>query len=665
MKYLKKTISILICACLVLSFAACKKKAEPAAVSTTAQTTSATTEVAAKIAKVESEEISFFDAKDNLGNSLKLSPIYAKDGKSVVAVYIISVTDKNKKALDVKAYPFLNCVVSASSSDKGIELKYGSDKKLIRIESYADKQGNMLAIQDVSDANKNGNKTEFLKLTKKTNKKGSTHYLLTDEVIKIEEENGKKVAVENGKKTVVEIIDAKNKKVADKTEKDTASTDEKKKIEEKQEEEKKEEGKGSESSTEEEKAFINIVLKKNGAALCSSNNVETNTNEVVINEPGSYRITSETDTWHGGIKVKLKNTEEAELRFEDVNISYNRGNIIQLIDESDTSNRDFIEVEATAGTKADNAIEELSDRTAAPNVDLTFPTGTKSQFENTANVYTGVIYNESKLTIKGNGKAAFKAAVNANNVISTSKSITVKNVELTLETAAAGVTSNHGGNKGIFSYGKVNIESGSLSINSNGDGIRCDEYNQLGGSVDIVSSACDGIDADDGVFISAGTLKVKALEKTSLKVRRVNNQDTLDDYIKQGIKVSESFKKDCIREGKNDGFQINGGTVRCESYKVSTPRKSKQKIIICKASKKKKGNDDESKKPVDDESKKPVKWKIEGVASSENSTVKFLYSSSSVTNKEYKILADGKEKETTWKWADNVGVAKVVSSTSV
>ena len=38
---------------------------------------------------------------------------------------------------------------------------------------------------------------------------------------------------------------------------------------------------------------------------------------------------------------------------------------------------------------------------SAPNVSLTFPTGTSSSFESSANVKTGVIYNESKLEIKG------------------------------------------------------------------------------------------------------------------------------------------------------------------------------------------------------------------------------------------------------------------------
>ena len=644
----QKLISIILCVCLILSFSACINKAEPTVAPTTT-TEAPTTEVAAQIAAVSSEKISFYDAKDNQGNTLKLSPIYAKDGKTVVAAYIISATDKNKKALDAKAYPALNSVVAAKSSAKGIELVYDSSNKLIVVESYADKNGNIIAIKDVSDINKNGNKTEFLKLSKKTNEKGSVHYLLTDETIEIKEENGKKVAVDKGKKTEVKVVDSTNDKVKQKVASDTATN-----------EEKPSQGSTDNSTTDaasKEDEYIPIVLKKNGNASCSSSGVSISTNEVLIDAQGSYKITSETDTWHGVIKLKLKNDEEAELRFEDVDISYNKGSIIQLIDESDTSDRSFIETEATAGTVADDAIEALSERDSAPNVSITFPTGTKSTFENSANSYTGVLYNEAKLTIKGNGKAVFKAVTNANNAISSSKSITIKNVNLSLETAASGVSSKLGGAKGIYSYSKVNVESGTLSIASNGDGIRCDSFKQEDGSVSIASSACDGIDADDAIFVEGGNLSVYALEKTALKVRRVNNQDRADAEVKAGRTVSAAFKKTCIREGKGDGFAISGGKVRAESYKTSTPRKSSQKVIICKASKQIKGNDDES--------KKPVKWNISGVASSNNSSIKFFYSSSGIEQKNYTVTVDGSSKDTTWTWGDNVGIAKVISSTTV
>ena len=515
----------------------------------------------------------------------------------------------------------------------------------------------MLAIQDINDINKNKDKTEYIKLSKATNKKGSVHYLLTDTFVEIREENGKKIMVEKGKKTEVKIVDSKNKTVAGKVEKETASTSEKKKQEEK---------KGSSTTkAPEEKAYINIVLKKNGKAECSSKKVTTGTNEVIINEPDNYRITSETDVWHGGIKVNLKNTEEAELRFEDVNISYNKGNIIQLIDESDKTDRSFIETEVTGETMAqiiaENSVsvENLSDRDSAPNVDITFPTGTSSKFESSSKLTTGVLYNESKLTIKGNGKASFYAYADTNNVISSSKAITVKNVELYLESAGAGMAKDlqSGGARGIHSFGKVNVESGSLSINSNGDAIRCDSFNMTGGSAKVVSSACDGIDADDAVLVEGGNLKVYALDKTGIKVRRVNNEDLKDDEIERAKaagktpSISEQFLKKCLREGKDDGFRINGGTVRVECKKVSTPRDTKQKVIICKSSRKKDGSEEDF--------KKPLKWQIGSLASSEDMCIKFLYSSSKVTAKDYDIKTNDSNMVPTWNWNKNVGTVNL------
>ncbi|MBR2100152.1 MAG: hypothetical protein IJ927_02335 [Eubacterium sp.] len=649
----EKIISILLCICFAISFAACTKQAEQTA-ATTQPTETTTTEVAAQIAAVSSEVISFYDATDNLGNILKLSPIYAADGKTVVAAYVVSATDKDKKALDAKAYTALNCVIAAKSSDKGIELSYDSAKKLITVESYADNNGNIVAIMDINDINKNGNKTEYIKLSKKTNEKGSVHYVLTNETVEIKVENGKKVLVEKGKKTEVKIVDASNDKVKKTVASDTASSSEKPA-------QSGTDNKPADTATPQEE-YVSIVLKKNGKAACSATGVEISDNKVEITKADKYRITSETDVWHGAIIAKFKNDEEAELRFEDVHISVSSAMKtvpVQIIDASDTTVRSFIEAEATAETTADNAIETLSERDSAPEVDIVFPTGTKSSFENSANLFTGVLYNEAKLTVKGNGKATFKAVANANNVISTSKSVTVKNVDLTLESANHDVASKFpsGGARGIFSYSRVKLESGKLTIKSNGDSIRCDSYEQEGGTLNAASSACDGIDADDLIDIEGGSLSVVALEKTALKVRRVNNQDKLDAYIAAGSKVTDAFKKTCIRAGKNDGFKIDGGTVRAESYKTSTPRNNDQKVIICKASKQVKGNDDES--------KKPVKWKISGVASSNNSSVKFLYSASGIKQQNYTITVDGSEKDTTWTWKNNVGIAKVVSSTSV
>ena len=114
------------------------------------------------------------------------------------------------------------------------------------------------------------------------------------------------------------------------------------------------------------------------------------------------------------------------INLENVKISNTSRNIIQIIDTSIVTDRSFLEAEAVVGTTADDDIEEVSDMVSAPDVSLTFPTGTQSTFTTSGNGVTGVVYNESKLTIKGNGKATISATKNANNAICSTKSIKIK-----------------------------------------------------------------------------------------------------------------------------------------------------------------------------------------------------------------------------------------------
>ena len=640
-------ISLLLC--LVMLFAACSQTSPEE----TAATTAEAEEVAAAEAvtvPVEAEEISFYDVTDG-DYKIKISPIYKKDGKTVIAAYILSVKDKDNKEVNAKAFPMLMSVVAATSNDKGIVLTKDKNKNYIKVNTYADDKGNLLVIQDAGDSNGNSNREEYLKLTKVTNEKGSSHYLVTDTVVEIVTEKGVVYAVIDGKRIKVATVDAKNTTVKAKMQKDTAPSKDNKK---KETTTKKTPSKDDSSSQQDN--YQGIILLKNGAAESKADGVSIKTHEVTISKGGEYRITSKTSDWHGVIKVHLKNTEEADLRFENVNISYNKGNIIQILDSSDSTERDFLEAEAASETVADDdindAMEDLSDVDAAPNVSLTFPTGTTSTFECSSNIYTGVIYNESKLEIKGNGKVKLTATANANNVICSTKSVSIKNVTATITSAAFGATDSIGGSRGIFAYNKVNINSGDITIRTNGDSVRCTRYSQEGGSFNATSSACDGIDTNSSINISGGKCTVTALNKASFKVRRVNNQER---YDVQGMRIPPN---DRIRDGKGDGFFISGGTVKGESKRVSDYALSpSQETIVCRTVKTTKKNSAEM--------KNPVKWSVGSLASSSNSCVKFLYSSSSVVKgKAYDVKVNNSEKEHTWEWSGNYGSCRVVSTSS-
>lgn len=388
---------------------------------------------------------------------------------------------------------------------------------------------------------------------------------------------------------------------------------------------------------------IKINLTKNGNAECKSNNVTIDApsgfetqGTVYIEKGGDYVITSNVDTWHGQIVIKLANTESANIRIENVNITSTKANVIKILDRNITAERTFIEADASSGTAGgdtDNALrdemKEVSKNDKAPNVDLSFPTGTSSSFSTSANSLSGVIYNESKLTLKGNGSVNVSATNNRNNAICSTKSITVKNVTANLSTAANSSPSALSSARGIFTFSKVYVESGTLNIKSNGDGIRCEEFNSSGGKTDITSSAADGIDADDAINITGGNVTVKGLEKSCFKVRRINNQEKINAGDKT-IKASDGVTK------TTHTFKIDGGTVVALGKNITTVQKvSKQASITCRS----------VKSAGSDEAKKAIKFTIKGTGvnvTSPSECIKYLYSSPSIDKtKEYTASSSG------------------------
>ncbi|MDD6620961.1 MAG: carbohydrate-binding domain-containing protein [Eubacteriales bacterium] len=389
---------------------------------------------------------------------------------------------------------------------------------------------------------------------------------------------------------------------------------------------------------------IKINLTKNGNAECKSSNVTISPassknnyqGTVYIEKGGDYIITSSVDAWHGQIVINLANTESANIRIENVNITSTKANVIKILDRNITTERSFIEADASSGTAGgdtDNALrdemKEVSKNDKAPNVDLSFPTGTSSSFSTSANSLSGVIYNESKLTLKGNGKVNVSATNNRNNAICSTKSITFKNVTANLSTAANSSPSALSSARGIFTFSKVYVESGTLNIKSNGDGIRCEEFNSSGGKTDITSSAADGIDADDAINITGGNVTVKGLEKSCFKVRRINNQEKIDAGDKT-IKASDGVTK------STHTFKIDGGTVIAVGKNVTTVQKaSKQASITCRS----------VKFEGTEEAKKAIKFTIKGTGvnvTSPSECIKYLYSSPSIDKtKEYTASSSG------------------------
>lgn len=401
-----------------------------------------------------------------------------------------------------------------------------------------------------------------------------------------------------------------------------------------------------------------IVLKKNGAATTNvKSGVSISKSLVKITQQGSYIITSDTDDWHGQIVISLPNTAKCDVRFENVNISYNKGNIIQIIDSSIKSKRSFLEPEASNTDANDDAIKEVADNDKAPNVDLSFPTGTSSTFSSSANSYTGIIYNESKLTLKGNGKLNLASTRNGENCLCTTKSVTFKNLTTKMTTAANTSTeklsTTAGSAKGIFSYNKVNVESGKLTIQTNGDGVRCDKFYNMGGTVVIKSSACDAIDADDVIELAGGSTACYALEKSAFKVRRVNSSE---------IRKDEAGKP-------KDYFKITKGTAVGESKKMTAPTASTQPSILAKIKKKASsapagGTSDPISSDDSDRLQIITIKNADGskLRVSSNKCTKLLYSAPAIKNATmYTAVSDSGTYEST-KWVNGVCQIKVRST---
>lgn len=404
---------------------------------------------------------------------------------------------------------------------------------------------------------------------------------------------------------------------------------------------------------------IYITLEKNMTASVSSKidasgvtiTNKSAKNTVAITKPGDYVIKQNTgnEAWHGQIVVKLKNTEKASIRFENVNITTQQASAVKILDASINQERTFMETETATGTVADDALRDeikiISKQNKAPNVSLSFPTGTSSSFETGANSFSGVIYNESKLTLKGNGRVRVEATRNANNAICSTKSISIRNVAVSLSTATSGA----GAGRGIFSFSKVNLESGSLNINTDGDGIRCESFNVTGGKADILSRSSDGVDADDAIVLSGGTVTSIAVKKSSYKVRRVNNSEN-------------GNTADGIRKDKGDTFAINGGTVSGESKNITTVQPaSKQASITCRSVKAE--NTTESKRAL----QFTIKNGSSTVKKSSNECIKFLYSAPSLsTSKKYSVTGHSKNVSQNFsadvKFTNKVGDARVVAN---
>lgn len=597
----------------------------------------------------QSEEILHekIELADSDNNKLIVVPVFDKDGVTVIGGYVESAVDSQGNALEASAFELIGQVIALSKNEAGnVVILYDENNSIVLMHALFDEEGNIIALLDVTDVDKDGDKEEYFQVLSQIDIQDNLFIKLdTDEngnlinVTVEQEEDGTTAVVQQDGKKVTVVQDKPNSS-------STSNT----------------------SSGNEANASVrenHIILGKNSTAKTTAKSgVSISEGLVKITEAKNYVVTSDTNEWHGRIVVTLPNTAECEIRFENVNISYNKGNILQIQDSSIETERTFLETEVEATDSMDDAIKQIAESNMAPNVDLVFPTGTSSTFHSTANSYTGVIYNESKLTLKGNGSLTVESRTNADNCLCSTKSVTIKNLTLDMTTAAN--TSTHklaaasGSAKGIFSYGKVTIESGNVNIKTNGDAIRCDDFYCKGGVASIVSSACDAIDTDDRIHISGGNITCVALEKSSFKVRRVNN--TVNGVADTNLKVRLD-ENNQIR----DYFKITAGTVVGESKKLTEVTIADQANILAKIKKSTSTSSTDGAISADDSSRRQIITIKNSsgalVKASQNKCTKFLYSSYALSeNEEYTAVGDSTTTPAAVDWDTKIGEAKIKST---
>ena len=453
---LKKISAVVLCVLLCVSLASCSGL--DAKVSEKLDVTQIGEE------QQQSEEILHekIELADSDNNKLIVVPVFDKDGVTVIGGYVESAVDSQGNALEASAFDLIGQVIALSKNEAGnVVILYDENNSIVTMHALFDEEGNIIALLDVTDVDKDGDKEEYFQVLSQIDIQDNLFIKLdTDEngnlinVTVEQEEDGTTAVVQQDGKKVTVVQDKPNSS-------STSNT----------------------SSGNEANASVrenHIILGKNSTAKTTAKSgVSISSGLVKITEAKNYVVTSDTNEWHGRIVVTLPNTAECEIRFENVNISYNKGNILQIQDSSIETERTFLETEVEATDSMDDAIKQIAESNMAPNVDLVFPTGTSSTFHSTAKSYTGVIYNESKLTLKGNGSLTVESRTNADNCLCSTKSVTIKNLTLNMTTAAN--TSTHklaaasGSAKGIFSYGKVTIESGNVNIKTNGDAISADD----------------------------------------------------------------------------------------------------------------------------------------------------------------------------------------------
>lgn len=191
-------------------------------------------------------------------------------------------------------------------------------------------------------------------------------------------------------------------------------------------------------------------------------------------------------------------------------------------------------------------------------VDLSAKKGTTNSFTSTATyneeTVNACVYSKNDLTIKGKG--TLKVSSTYNNAIGCKADVTIKNLTLNVTEAA---------NNGIKGNDSVTVESGNVTVNSNGDAIKSDEDPAYDG--DVLEGGTVKI-ADGTVTLTTGTTTKDGTTSTSDGIKAsmlcdisggTINITSTGDAIKAN---ASSIDEDNPTIADGDGsINITGGTI--------------------------------------------------------------------------------------------------------
>ncbi len=578
----KRLIALISAAAVVCTMLASCAKDETAS-QTTTQVVEVTDVDDGVEVKVDTDENATFEITDSQGNVLTIVPVYNSDGVTIIAGYVESARDKDGNELDESAYSYLKLVIGLSFDDDGsCSIMYDDDNNIVTLPALSDENGYIIAIQDTIDIDGDDDKTEYFQVVTKVDSENNLFIKLDKDDdgnlinVTVEEETDGTKTVTTSDGTTVSAVDSSEaenlKTVAQSasTGSTTSSSSSSSSSSSGSSNSSGSSSNSSSSSTDSESEddstvdYVAIVLQKNGKVACDADNVTVEEatalnggSEVIIEGAGEYSkyyITSETDSFSGHLEFRFSIGEDVEVKFNDVTISTARKTAVKFTDVDKDNEKESDSEESGDGTSQSGTSVEA----AAPKVELSF-TGTNS-FKASGSGTNGTIYSECKLAIKGHGTATIDGGQNLSGICST-ESISIKNATLD-------ITSN--AKQGISCDKKVTVESGAtITINSMGDGIHCNKFEYEGDDTSKIkisslytSNCADGIDANDWIIISGGTLEVTAMTtgKYALKVRKV-------------IKGSSSGQ-----------FEINGGTVTASGSNNANLTSCLQKTVWVKGS---------------------------------------------------------------------------------